>query len=456
MAPKNTDRSDDLDRARKNLELLQAQVDGLTKTARALKRRVERLHRDRSTLRHRLYEAERSLHALRNNRGHRLRSLLGGIAARRVGIREGIRQYRSGLPAPTLPAEDGPAFKENADAGHSALITPVVFADPQPTRKLRVAAVMDEFSRAAFAPEFQYIPITPENWLEELAERPDLLLIESAFGGNNGSWVNQISGFCPPREALSDLTAWCRAEGIPTVFWNKEDPANYEWFIGAASAFDWVFTVDAQSISRYQRDLGHSRVAPLPFAAQPAINFPPPSDSLRSGDVAFAGSYYARKHSERRRQMDIILEPALEFGLDIFDRMGTLDDQRFAWPEKYRSHLRGSLSYPSTTEAYRRYKVFLNVNTVTDSPTMCARRVFELLATGTAVVTGPAAAIATMVPSDAIVVSETADETRAHLGRLLASPDERKALGEAGRRWIAAGHTYSHRFDEILATIGLT
>ena len=41
--------------------------------------------------------------------------------------------------------------------------------------------------------------------------------------------------------------------------------------------------------------------------------------------------------------------------------------------------------------AYTSYKVFLNVNSVTHSPTMCARRLFELSAAQTAVVTAPAA-----------------------------------------------------------------
>jgi spore maturation protein CgeB len=314
---------------------------------------------------------------------------------------------------------------------------------------------MDDFSRSAFSPEFHYVAITPENWQRELTDKPDLLMVESAFGGNQGAWVNQIAGFCPPRPALSALTDWCRHHGIPTVFWNKEDPANYEWFIGAASAFDWVFTVDALSIDRYRRDLGHTRVAPLSFAAQPAIHFPPESDDLRTGDVAFAGSYYARKHTERRRQMEMILEPSLDFGLDIFDRMGNLDDPRFAWPEQYRPHLRGSLTYPQTTEAYRRYKVFLNVNTVTDSPTMCARRVFELLASGTSVITGPADAIDAMVPDEAIRVARSKDETKEHLETLLSSGEARSRITGAGLRWINNGNSVEARVNEILETIGI-
>lgn len=459
MAQSPPDETSALARAEQNLALLQTQVDTLYGEAQSFRRRIEHLHSDREALRSRAFELETALHALRRRRGYRLRRLLSDLVHGRVPLRE-IRKRVSTLRAvpasPAPPPPPGPAFRDVATE-HSTLIPSISLPPPRPRRAdLRVAAVMDDFSRTAFSYEFDYVPITPNRWREELAQPPDLLLVESAFGGNKGEWVNQIAGFCPPRQAVAELTAWCSSEAIPTVFWNKEDPVNFEWFIGAASAFDWVFTVDSDSIPRYREELGHNRVASLPFAAQPAINFPPVSDDQRTGDVAFAGSYYARKHPERRRQMDMILEPALDFDLDIFDRMGNLDDPRFAWPDRYRSHLRGSLSYAQTTEAYRRYKVFLNINTVTDSPTMCARRVFELLASGTAVISGPARALDEMVPAEAIVVSNSRSETAAHLERLLASPETRTSLGTAGRAWVAAGNTYADRVATILETVGLS
>lgn len=450
------DRTNHLDRARGNLELLQAQLDQLDTTNRALKARIENLHRDRDDLRNHIHALEKALHKIQSRRSHRFRYLIGNLLRRRLPVGEAIAQFRRPAAPPSPPPVVRPAFREDEPVGRSELIPEIEFPVVAPRRSLRVAAIMDHFSRAAFEPEFDYIDIGPDSWRNDLKDKPDLLMVESAFGGNNGKWVNQIAGFRPPRPALSELTQWCRDNGIPTVFWNKEDPSNYEWFIGAASAFDWVFTVDELSIDRYRTDLGHNRIAPLPFAAQPAIHHPPEDEAGRTGNVAFAGSYYARKHAERRRQMEIVLAPALEFGLDIFDRMGSLDDPRFAWPERYRPHLRGSLTYPQTTEAYRRYKVFLNVNTVTDSPTMCARRVFELLASGTPVITGPAEAIDTMVPEEAAAISRSADETREHLQHLLEFAAERKTMGQAGMAWIASGNTYSDRVNTILDAVGLT
>jgi spore maturation protein CgeB len=237
------------------------------------------------------------------------------------------------------------------------------------------------------------------------------------------------------------------------VFWNKEDPINYGMFIGTASLFDHVFTVDSDSVERYRRDLGHPRVHVLPFAAQPAIHYPPTSDEERTGTVAFAGSYYARKHAERRIQMEYVIDPAREFGLDIYDRMAGTEDARFTWPEKYRSHVAGSVAYPDMGDLYRRYRVFLNVNTVTDSPTMCARRIFELAATGTPVVSGPALAIDRMVPPGIVTVSENAAMTTESIEQLLDRGDMRAEASEVGPAWIADGNTYSDRADAIIAMI---
>ncbi len=440
-----------------NLQLLQAQVDALHAENLALSSRIRQMHTQREELRVKNHEKAVALAELRNRPGYRMRALLSDVVRGKVPVRsigDRIDETRIGAipPEPLSPAR--PAFAnrqpKHLDVFHTT------FPDPAPRRPdLRVAVVLDTFSQSAFSYEFESAVITPENWEAELVTAPDLLFVESSFGGNSEAWRNQIAGFCPPRQALSELTYWCRKRGIPTVFWNKEDPINFDWFIGAASAFDWVFTVDADSIPRYREALGHDRIGVLPFAAQPAIHYPPPDDGARDHDVAFAGSYYARKHPERRDQMEAILAPALDFGLDIYDRMGHLDDPRFGWPDQYRGHIRGSLSYPQTTEAYRRYKVFLNINTITDSPTMCARRVFELLASGTPVVSGPSRAIEEMVPADAIRIARSKDETKEHLEVLLSSGETRSRMADAGLRWIRSGNSVEARVDEILETIGI-
>ena len=250
---------------------------------------------------------------------------------------------------------------------------------------LRVAVILDDFSMLAWSYEFETIAVTPSAWREQLAEAPvDLLLVESAWHGNKDAWQYQLTGSKAPSEPLRELVAHCREHGIPTVFWNKEDPPHFEDFLDTAKLFDQVFTTDVTLLPRYREELGHDRVEVLPFAAQSAVHNPiRPKHGHQERDVAFAGMYFAHKFPERREQMDMLLGGALdasgrmEKGLEIFSRfLG--DDERYQFPGELAERVVGSLSYERMLTAYKAYKVFLNVNSVVTSPSMCARRIFEI------------------------------------------------------------------------------
>lgn len=304
-----------------------------------------------------------------------------------------------------------------------------------------VATVLDEFSDAAFRYEFDSLGLSAGHWQTELeGKEPALLLVESAYRGPDGSWAGRLARFGRPSQALQDLVTWFKERGIPTVFWNKEDPVNHDWFIASSSLFDWVFTVDSDMVDTYRRRLGHDRIGVMQFAAQPVIHHPG-DERLRVGRVGFAGSYYAAKHPERRTQMDMLLTPVRDSGLHIFDRMDRQDDPRFAWPPELADRIVGSLTYPQTVEIYRRYRVFINVNTVTGSPTMCARRVYELLASGAQVVSGPAKAL------DGVPVRVAHNETEALTEVEAALSSGRN---EAGIEWVSEGNTMSDRVDTLM------
>ena len=334
--------------------------------------------------------------------------------------------------------------------------------EPNVARDLRVAVILDEFSTAAFAPEWHQVPLKPDEWAQQLAAADvDLLFVESAWRGNGGAWRYHLIGPSAPRPALVELLKYCRAHQIPTVFWNKEDPAHKDGFIQTAQLFDWVFTTDVDLLDWYRTQLGHQRVGVLQFAAQPQMHNP-----IRNGlsrherDVAFAGSYFAERHESRREQMELLLgaaidvTPKMDRGLEIFSRqLG--GDQRYQFPEPYASRVVGSLDYDRMLTAYRDYKVFLNVNSVVGSPTMCARRIFEIVAAGTPVVSTPSPAISEIFPADEVPQVSSREEARFVLRSLVRNPDVRDRMVHDAQRRIWASHTYGHRVDQVLETIGL-
>jgi glycosyltransferase involved in cell wall biosynthesis len=319
--------------------------------------------------------------------------------------------------------------------------------------KLRVAGILDHFSHVAFQHEFVFESLLRQSWRAQLDRfQPQVLLVESAWAGAEASWEGRIAGFDLPAPELVDVVHWCRQRGVPAVFWNKEDPPNYLRFIASAKLFDHIFTVDADSLGRYRHDLGHGRVNVLPFAAQPMIHHPFCESNFRDErSVAFAGVYYRQKYADRRRQMEIILDPARLFGLDIYTRVASQGPNR--WPRKYRGHIVGTLPYAQMVETYKRYKVFLNVSSVVDSTTMCPRRIFELLATGTPVLTAPTRGIDELFGVNAVAQSDSKERTRVELPRLLADDDDRSRRRAAGVRAVLAEHTYRHRVETVLAEV---
>ncbi|MFH5824248.1 glycosyltransferase [Georgenia sp. AZ-5] len=358
-----------------------------------------------------------------------------------------------------MPGVDG----ELRDKKGRLTFAPWPLPDREPRRPgLRVAVILDDFSRLAFRYEWQQVEVTPSGWRETLnAEPVDLLFVESAWHGNGDAWQYHLTGTSAPRPALVELVSWCRDRGIPTVFWNKEDPVHYADFLDVARLFDHVFTTDSDRLDDYRRDLGHDRVGTLSFAAQQSIHNPArPSRGHQSRDIAFAGMYFAHKYPERREQMDLLLGAAnavsgrMNHGLEIFSRyLG--GDERYQFPEPFGRRVVGSLDYPRMLSAYRAYKVFLNVNSVVGSPSMCARRIFEITASGTPVVSAQSPAIDNFFDKDTVAQVSDPQETQLTLRALVRNPEARDRMVHLGQRRIWSEHTYTKRVDQVLLVSGI-
>jgi spore maturation protein CgeB len=352
-----------------------------------------------------------------------------------------VRYAKSGLTRQQTP--------KRLDAISSMPIPTGPIARPD----LTVAVILDPFSELAYRYEWNQVLCSPADWRLTLESRPpDLLFVESAWNGNRGAWRLAMSTERGPSQPLQDLVAWCRANGIPTVFWNKEDPVNYDRFIATAALFDHVFTVDADRLEDYRRDVGHDRFGLLPFGAQPRVHNPVLRGAGRRRDVAFAGTYFAHKHPERREQMAYLLTAAARTSLHIYSRMEKDADPRYQFPAHLQRAVVGSLEYEHMLSAYTAYKVFLNVNSVTRSPTMCARRLFELSAAQTAVVTTPAASIEPIFGDTVTVVDD--EESAARAIRILVKQTEhRDRLALRAHRRVFDAHLYTHRVETVLDAV---
>lgn len=321
----------------------------------------------------------------------------------------------------------------------------------------KIACILDEFSYKSFQYESRFIQLDPDDWEETmLREQPHFLFVESAWKGKELKWGNKIGGLHISQDrTLRDLVNWCREHNMPTVFWNKEDPSNFDHFIEAAKYFDYIFTTDINSIPRYKEILGHDRVFVLMFAAQPRLHNPINRDKEKIGKVAFAGTWYNQKYENRRKELQLLLTPALEYDIHIYDRMFEFEYKNYLFPDIYQPCIKGFLAYDEMIHTYKKYRVFLNVNSVNDSPTMFSRRVFELLACGTAVISNYSIGIEKLFPG-LVKLCHTEDDTRQYLQELLGDEEYLDRLALKTLREVFSKHTYKHRLNQVLDSIGLT
>jgi spore maturation protein CgeB len=325
--------------------------------------------------------------------------------------------------------------------------------------KKNIAVIFDTFTQSCFSPEFNTICFTPSNWKKVLEALPvDGLIIESAWRGFEDSWKGKIANISGSNQSeVIRLIDWAKQQNIPTIFWNKEDPVHFEQFIGVAKHFDYIFTTDADCIPDYQKHAPKAVVNALPFAAQPKIHNPIAAGP-REKPVCFAGTYYDQRYHERKADLDFLLKPSLDRGLEIYDRHYGDTGKAAAnlkFPEIYQLAIKGKLDYDDMMKAYKHYMVFLNVNSVKYSPTMFSRRVFELLASGTPVISSYSQGIINILGEDAVFISESEDDTRKHLDYLLGDELNWWKASLNGLRTAMERHTYADRTRFIFETAGL-
>jgi spore maturation protein CgeB len=316
-------------------------------------------------------------------------------------------------------------------------------------RRLRLACIMDDFTLSSYQPEAVLHQLTPSHWQAELeVATPDLLLIESAWRGKDELWGNKVGH---TSVELQGIVAWCRAKHVPTVFWCKEDPIHFETFLTTAMLFDYVFTTDIDCIHRYKAALGHDRVYLLPFACQPATNNPVETYA-RKDAFCFAGAYYVR-YPERTRDLgDFVRELPAFRPMEIYDRNYGKQDPNYQFPAEYRPYIVGTLPFDQIEKAYKGYRYAINLNSIKQSQSMFARRVFELLASNTITISNFSRGLRLLF-GDLVITTDSGAEIVRRLKTLAGHDAQSRKLRLAGLRKVMREHTYAQRLAYIVSKV---
>ena len=319
--------------------------------------------------------------------------------------------------------------------------------------RLTVATLVSEPSSNAWRYEWECVALEPTKWLQQLQRNPvSLLFVESFWADGNSSWTD--TGWSPnaQRQELSKIVDWCKASGIPTVFWTKEtEPYHVELF-HAAKTFDVILAADATMVEEYSEKLQHSRVHPLEPAAQPKLHNPVrPESGHQTRDVAFAGTHSPSKSPDLHQEIELVLRGAhdasskMAHGLEMF--VEKPEGNATPYPPVLNPRMVGSLEYGRRLSAYKAYKCFVSST---------FREVVEVTASGTPVLaaqglTANGGFTRTLVPA-----ARTREEAASLLRSLVQSKELRDRTVHLGQRQIWQEHTYAHRAAQVLTAAGVT
>ncbi|NQW93709.1 MAG: glycosyltransferase, partial [Polaromonas sp.] len=327
-------------------------------------------------------------------------------------------------------------------------LAPFTKCTAQALLALKVACIMDEFTFSSYSPECNLLQLSVLHWQTELtAFRPELLFIESAWRGKDDQWGSKVGHIS---EEVVGILAWCRQNQIPTVFWNKEDPVHFETFLSTAKMFDYVFTSDIDCIHRYKAALGHERIYLLPFACQPRSSNPIEKFKRKDG-FCFARAYYVR-YPERTRDLGNFMTALSEYRpVEIYDRNHGKADPNYQFPPEYQPFIVGNLPFDQIDKAYKGYRYAINLNSIKQSQSMFARRVFDLLASNTVTVSNFSRGVRLLF-GDLVITTDSGSEIVRRL-KALGDETQMRKFRLAGLRKVMMNHTYQDRLAYVVSKV---
>jgi glycosyltransferase involved in cell wall biosynthesis len=246
--------------------------------------------------------------------------------------------------------------------------------------------------------------LSPDNYQDILTCGLDIVIYTTCWKGINNEEWRGIKFRDKPQKALDEILAYVRANRLKSVFQTIEDPSNFEYFLPIAKKFDYIFTTDTDCIDRYKEELGHDRVYFGEYGVNPQLNNPIGSRRKIRNAAFFAGSY-PKRYKERCDDMDIIFDSIFNAGgeLLIADRNFGAEASDVVYPERYQSSVLPPIQHAVLQKMHKLFRYNLNFNSIKQSPSMCAMRVYELQAQGNGLISNYAKAVFNKFPGIRII-----------------------------------------------------
>lgn len=315
---------------------------------------------------------------------------------------------------------------------------------------LQIGIIADEFLYQSYKDVADFVPINFENY-QDYKDELDFLFVVSAWKGIDGSWQGLANNSSQKRKQLYKIIQYFKKSQVKTVFYSKEDPVNYEKFIGIAKKCDYVFTTAKEKIESYKKDCKHNRVFVLEFGINPIYHNPIGiRNQQKSRDVFFAGSWL-NKYPERQNETIEIFEGVklANRNLKIIDRNFYLEKLNYFFPQDYLEFVSPAIEHQHLQKVHKLYDWAINLNSVKYSETMFANRIYELQAIGNIIISNYSVGVNDQFPNVFIV------NNRNEVKDILNGFTEEEVYNHQvlGIRNVMSSHTTFERFADLLTKI---
>ena len=317
----------------------------------------------------------------------------------------------------------------------------------------KVGIISDEFLYNTYKDVADCVAIHPDYWQEQVSDI-DLLLIITGWRGIKEEWRGFSREGSYKRGIIYQVINACREKKVPSVFYTIEDPPNYALFLGIAQRCDYVYTTAVEMVEKYKTDCGHDRVHALRFAINPMYHNPVGCRHFpKKREVIFSGSWM-RKYPERGKDIRILFDGVLESGrkLKIIDRNFDVPDEQYRFPNKYAVYISPAVGHEDLQKIHKLYNWAININSVKESATMFANRVYELEAEGNLLISNYSVGVNSYLP--VVYTAEDSHEVAQILNGW--SDEEIYQRQVTGIRHAMSGQTCFDRYNEILENMGFS
>lgn len=207
----------------------------------------------------------------------------------------------------------------------------------------------------------------------------------------------------------------------PSAFWHSDTHLGYEWRLEKAKRTDWNFVCQRRAEEDFKK-AGIKNVYFMPHAVEPMAY--PEMPSIKKYDLCFIGHI----NSENR--------------IDALDRMF----------KEFPNFFYGQRLFEMAAEKFCQSKIVFNMS-IKDDINM---RVFETLSTGSFLLTNEVPTLGELFQDGVhLVTYKSLDDAVEKAKYYLAHDAEREKIASAGFAEVRAKHTFRHRAEQVLKTVGL-